>query len=93
VGAGAGAHGFVRSYRALNQEDEIVIFSKENLPFYNRVQLPGLYQRCATLGTACRMTDEEEGDVDIRLHRGVGIDKIDRVAKTVTDSTLRGDRL
>jgi len=47
------AHGFVRSYRALNQEDEIVIFSKENLPFYNRVQLPDYISGAATLGTAC----------------------------------------
>ena len=40
VGAGAGAFGFVQAYRAINEEDEIVIFSKENFPFYNRVMLP-----------------------------------------------------
>jgi ferredoxin-nitrate reductase len=33
VGAGAGAHGFVKSYRRLNTEDEIEIFSKENFLF------------------------------------------------------------
>ncbi|RYE17061.1 MAG: nitrate reductase, partial [Sphingobacteriales bacterium] len=40
IGAGAGAYGFVKSYRELNKEDEIIIFSKENFPFYNRVMLP-----------------------------------------------------
>jgi ferredoxin-nitrate reductase len=40
IGAGAGACGFVKSYRALNTEDEIEVFSKENFPFYNRVLLP-----------------------------------------------------
>ncbi|HET6767790.1 MAG TPA: molybdopterin-dependent oxidoreductase, partial [Chitinophagaceae bacterium] len=40
IGAGAGACGFVKSYRALNTEDAIEVFSKENFPFYNRVLLP-----------------------------------------------------
>jgi ferredoxin-nitrate reductase len=40
VGAGAGACGFVKSYRALNTEDDIEVFSKEDFPFYNRVLLP-----------------------------------------------------
>jgi ferredoxin-nitrate reductase len=40
IGAGAGAFGFVKSYREINPHDEIVIFSKENFPFYNRVMLP-----------------------------------------------------
>jgi ferredoxin-nitrate reductase len=40
IGAGAGAYGFVKSYRELNKDDEIIIFSKENFPFYNRVMLP-----------------------------------------------------
>ena len=38
-----GAFGFVKSYRAVNSEDEIVVFSKEDFPFYNRVAA-GLYQ-------------------------------------------------
>ncbi|GGA87748.1 nitrate reductase [Puia dinghuensis] len=87
VGAGAGAHGFVRSYRALTQEDEIVVFSKENLPFYNRVQLPDYISGAQRWEQLVKMTDEEEGDVDIDLRRGVSIEQIDRVAKTVTDST------
>ena len=87
VGAGAGAHGFVRSYRALNQDDEIIIFSKEDLPFYNRVQLPDYISGVQSWDQLVRMTDEEEGDCGIRLHRGVSIDSIDRVNQLVTDST------
>ena len=33
IGAGAGACGFVKSYRALNTDDEIEIFSKEEFSF------------------------------------------------------------
>ena len=89
VGAGAGAHGFVRSYRALNQDDEIIIFSKEDLPFYNRVQLPDYISGTQSWEQLIRMTDEEEDDHAITLHRGVSITKIDRDAKMLTDSTGR----
>ncbi len=40
IGAGAGSYGFVKSYRELNKEDKITVFSKENFPFYNRIMLP-----------------------------------------------------
>ena len=89
VGAGAGSHGFVRSYRALNSEDEIIVFNKEDQPFYNRVELPDYISGAKHWDHLVRMTDEEEGDVDILLHRGVSIEKIDRAARTVTDSTGR----
>jgi ferredoxin-nitrate reductase len=89
VGAGAGAHGFVRSYRAMNQDDEIIIFSKEDLPFYNRVQLPDYISGTQSWEQLIRMTDEEEDDHAITLYRGVSITKIDREAKIVTDSTGR----
>ena len=87
VGAGAGAHGFVRSYRALNIEDEIIVFNKEDLPFYNRVQLPDYISGTRHWEQLVRMTDEEENDCNIRLHRGVSIERIDREKKQVVDST------
>ncbi|HXB06273.1 MAG TPA: molybdopterin-dependent oxidoreductase [Puia sp.] len=86
VGAGAGAHGFVRSYRQLNSEDEIIVFNKEDQPFYNRVQLPDYISGSQTWEQLVRMTDEEEEETDIVLHRGVSIQQIDRSARTVTDS-------
>ena len=86
IGAGAGACGFVRSYRALNTEDEITVFSKENFPFYNRVLLPDYISGALPWDNLVKMTDAEEQAYKIKLHRGVSIEKIDRENKMVTDS-------
>ncbi|WP_276482922.1 nitrate reductase [Paraflavitalea pollutisoli] len=86
IGAGAGACGFVRSYRALNTDDEIVIFSKENYPFYNRVMLPDYISGTQEWHQLVKMTDQEEYDYNITLHRGTSVEVVDRTAKTVTDS-------
>jgi ferredoxin-nitrate reductase len=86
IGAGAGACGFVKSYRALNNTDEIEIFSKENFPFYNRVLLPDYISGVLPWNNLVKMTDEEEHEYNIKLHRGVSIEKIDREKKLVTDS-------
>ncbi|SEM62580.1 ferredoxin-nitrate reductase [Mucilaginibacter gossypiicola] len=86
VGAGAGAHGFVRSYRELNKDDEIIIFSKEDHPFYNRVMLPDYISGEQRWEQLVKMTDEEEPELKIRLLRGVSVEKIDRANKYVLDS-------
>jgi ferredoxin-nitrate reductase len=86
VGAGAGACGFVRSYRMLNTEDEIEIFSKEDFPFYNRVLLPDYISGSLQWQNLIKMSDAEEYDYNIKLHRGVSIMQINREQKTVTDS-------
>lgn len=86
IGAGAGACGFVKSYRALNTEDEIVIFSKENLPFYNRVMLPDYISGTQQWEQLVKMKEEEEYNFNIKMHRGLSIENIDRKNKTVTDS-------
>jgi ferredoxin-nitrate reductase len=86
IGAGAGACGFVKSYRSLNTEDEIEVFSKENFPFYNRVLLPDYITGALHWSNLVKMTDEEERRYNIKLHRGVSIEIIDREKKTVTDS-------
>jgi len=86
VGAGAGAFGFMKSYRCINSEDEIEIFSKENFPFYNRVMLPDYISGVQQWHHLVKMKDYEERDFKIRLHRGVSIEQIDRSNKIVTDS-------
>jgi ferredoxin-nitrate reductase len=78
VGAGAGAYGFVKSYRELNKDDEITIFSKENFPFYNRVMLPDYISGEQRWEQLVKMTDEEEPGYNISLLRGVSVEKIDR---------------
>jgi ferredoxin-nitrate reductase len=86
IGAGAGAFGFVKSYRALNTEDEIVVFSKENFPFYNRVMLPDYISGVQEWKQLVKMKDEEERGFNIALHRGISIEHIDRESRIVTDS-------
>lgn len=86
IGAGAGAYGFVKSYRAINPDDEITVFSKENFPFYNRVMLPDYISGEQQWEQLVKMKDEDEPAFNIRLLRGISIEKIDRENKIVTDS-------
>jgi ferredoxin-nitrate reductase len=86
IGAGAGAFGFIKSYRALNADDEIVVFSKENFPFYNRVLLPDYITGAQQWEHLVKMKTAEEFEYNIQLHRGLGIDTIDREQKLVFDS-------
>ena len=86
IGAGAGAFGFVKSYRELNTTDEIVIFSKEDFPFYNRVMLPDYLSGTQQWHQLVKMKDQEEVDFNIQLKRGISIEHIDAQNKIVTDS-------
>ena len=86
IGAGAGSFGFIKSYRALNTEDEIVVFSKENFPFYNRVMLPDYISGAQEWEQLIKMKTKEEFEFNITLHRGVSIENINREAQTVLDS-------
>lgn len=86
IGAGAGACGFVKSYRGLNTNDPIEIFSKENFPFYNRVLLPDYISGALPWDNLVKMTDKEEWDYNIKLHRGISVVSINREKKTVIDS-------
>ncbi len=86
VGAGAAAFQFIKSYRERNHEDEITVFSKEPVPFYNRVLLPEYISGEKDWRKLLKF-DEEAGDVlDSEIITGVSIDKIDRKNKEITDS-------
>ncbi len=86
VGAGAGSYGFVKSYREINKDDEITIFSKEDFPFYNRVMLPDYISGEQKWEQLVKMTDEEEPGYKIKLLRGVSVEKVNRDIKYVIDS-------
>ncbi|RYY20494.1 MAG: NAD(P)H-nitrite reductase [Cytophagaceae bacterium] len=90
IGAGAAAHGFVRSYHELNQVDDIVIFNKEDAPFYNRVMLPDYLSGHQEWAQLVKMEDAEEPVHRIDLRRGVSVEEINRAEKYVLDS--RGQR-
>jgi ferredoxin-nitrate reductase len=86
VGAGAGAFGFVKSYRNLNESDEIQIFSKEPEPIYNRVQLPDYVSGVQDWYQLIKLKEDEEPTLKITIHKGNSIEKINRGTKTVLDS-------
>jgi ferredoxin-nitrate reductase len=86
VGAGAGAYGFVKSYREINPTDQITIFSKEDFPFYNRVMLPDYISGQQQWEQLVKMKDSEEPRYNIQLLRGVSVEKVDRQEKYVIDS-------
>ena len=90
IGAGAGAFGFVKSYRELNKQDEIVIFSKEDFPFYNRVMLPDYISGAQNWSQLVKMNEEDEANYNIHLLRGVSVEEINRDDKYVVDS--RGEK-
>ena len=89
IGAGSGAFAFVKNYRALNKQDEIEVFSKEIFPFYNRIMLPDYISGAMSWKQLLRMKDGEEQESNIKLHRGVSVEHIDREQQTVTDSLGR----
>ena len=86
IGAGAGACGFVKSYRTLNTTDDIEVFSREDLPFYNRVLLPDYLIDTMPWHNLVKMSDDEEQHYRVKLHRGTEICNISKTNKTVTDS-------
>lgn len=85
IGAGAAAYGFIQTYRALNEVDEIHVFSREIHPFYNRVMLPDYVNGTQTWEQLQKMTDLEMYEKNVRLFKGVGVQKIDPLSKTLID--------
>jgi ferredoxin-nitrate reductase len=87
VGAGAAAYRFLNTYRELNQEDEIHVFSKEKYAFYNRVLLPEYTNGHLDWEALLKFRNQQEQEeLDFRLHVENEITAIDRTAKTVTDA-------
>lgn len=85
IGAGAAAFQFMQSYRSLNAEDELVIFSKEETPFYNRVLLPDYINGVKTWEKLLKINDAEGVGLNIKVHKGKSITKIDREQKVILD--------
>lgn len=91
VGAGAAAYGFIKSYRQLDGNDEIHVFSKEPHPFYDRVLLPEYVNGIKGWEDLEKMKKGEDRVCGIHLHNNNGIAHIDKAQKTVTDA--RGETL
>ncbi|MGM9506588.1 molybdopterin-dependent oxidoreductase [Larkinella sp. GY13] len=86
IGAGSAGLGFINAYRALNADDEIHVFSKEIYPFYNRVLLPDYISGAQSWEQLVKLREDQFGDANIMVHKGVSIVHIDRKAKVLIDS-------
>ncbi|GAB3514394.1 molybdopterin-dependent oxidoreductase [Emticicia fontis] len=86
IGAGSAGLGFISTYRSLNQRDEIEVFSKEIYPFYNRVMLPDYIGGTQTWEQLVKLREDQFEETHIKVHKGTGIEYIDRKNKVVVDS-------
>ncbi|MDP2068123.1 MAG: molybdopterin-dependent oxidoreductase [Lutibacter sp.] len=86
IGAGAAAYRFVQTYRTHNLTDEILIFSKENDPFYNRVLLPEYINEELTWEQLQKLKKGEVEKLRLQLYKGVQINKINSEKKYIIDS-------
>ncbi|MEM0940206.1 MAG: molybdopterin-dependent oxidoreductase [Bacteroidota bacterium] len=85
IGAGAAAYRFICTYRELNQEDEIEVFSEEKWPFYNRVLLPEYVNNGKKWQDLIKYNLQELEALNIQLHVENPIISIDRKEKQVQD--------
>ena len=86
IGAGSAGLGFINTYRALNSEDEIHVFSKEIYPFYNRVLLPDYISGEQTWEQLVKLREDQFDEANIIVHKGIGVAHIDRQAKVIIDT-------
>lgn len=86
IGAGSAGLGFISTYRSLNQTDEIEVFSKEIYPFYNRVMLPDYISGTQTWEQLVKLREDQFEENNIKVHKGIGIEHIDRKNKVLIDS-------
>ncbi|MDO1446748.1 molybdopterin-dependent oxidoreductase [Rhodocytophaga aerolata] len=86
IGAGAAASRFVSAYREWNVQDEIHVFSREVIPFYNRVMLPDYISGAMPWEKLIKLRREEQEKLHVHLHNGISIQFIDRENKTVLDT-------
>ncbi|MFY0628167.1 MAG: molybdopterin-dependent oxidoreductase [Reichenbachiella sp.] len=86
VGAGAAAYRFINSYRDINEQDEIHVFSKEEFPFYNRVLLPEYVNEHKEWEDLLKFKYGEFEDLNIHLHTSTSVDQINKQDKTLIDS-------
>ncbi|MTI32444.1 nitrate reductase [Xanthovirga aplysinae] len=87
IGAGAAAFRFVTQYRKSNQQDEIEVFSREKVAFYNRVMLPEYINGKKDWNMLLKhKVEREEEELDCRIHTETSIEHIDRKNKVVVDS-------
>lgn len=87
VGAGAAAYRFLQTYRMLNERDEIIVFSKEKDPFYNRVLLPEYVNDTLSWEMLQKFKAGEFESLNVKLQTEKEIVMINRTQQYVVDNT------
>ncbi len=90
IGGGAAAYRFVKSYRDHNDIDELLVFSLEKNPFYNRVLLPEYVSDELTWEELEKVKKEEIDKLNLKLFSEVAITNVNKEKKIVIDSN--GDK-
>lgn len=85
VGAGAAAYTFIFEYRKLNTKDEILVFSKEKHPFYNRILLPEYLIGELSWEQLQKYKRAELDKLNIRVYSNAAITKINKEDRTIED--------
>ena len=85
AGAGAAAYRFICTYRAINNIDEIQVFSKEKDPFYNRVLLPEYVNDTLPWDRLQKFRTGEFETMNVHLNLENEITSIHRAQKYVVD--------
>jgi ferredoxin-nitrate reductase len=85
VGAGAAAFRFICTYRDLNSEDHIQVFSNEKYPFYNRVLLPEYVNDTLGWDKLMKFQSGEFEKLNVAIELENEIVEINRVEKFVVD--------
>ena len=86
VGAGAAAFRFIQNYREINTNDEIIVFSNEENPFYNRVLLPEYVTAELSWEQLLKIKKEALKKLNITMKSDVAIESIDVNSKVIADS-------
>jgi ferredoxin-nitrate reductase len=86
VGAGAAAFRFIQNYREINTTDEIIVFSNEENPFYNRVLLPEYVTAELSWEQLLKIKAEALSKLNITMKSGVSIEKINAKENIILDS-------
>jgi ferredoxin-nitrate reductase len=86
VGAGAAAFRFIQNYREINTTDEIIVFSNEENPFYNRVLLPEYATAELSWEQLLKIKGDALSQLNITMKSGVAIENLNTTENTIRDS-------
>lgn len=86
VGAGAAAFRFIQNYREINTSDEIIVFSNEENPFYNRVLLPEYMTGEFSWEQLLKIKEEALKKLNITMKSNVSIANLNTNENTILDS-------